>query len=112
MGLVLPALRADYVAVANCTCLDDRAIRCPPTVLMGDADPRTTPAEVGGWKKHTKNSFRLRLWPGGLFFLDGQEAPLDAEIRETLAVVGRSQAETRAGRTLGGHCWGENTPSQ
>lgn len=64
------------------------------------------------WKKHTKNSFRLRVGSGGHFFLDGQEAPLDAEIRGTLAGAERPQAETRAGRTLGGHCRGENTPSQ
>lgn len=71
-SLILPAMRADYHAVATYEPPPPGRARvgCPITALIGDADPRTTPQEAVVWREYTTGAFDLRVLPGGHFYLD------------------------------------------
>ncbi|WP_033347345.1 thioesterase II family protein [Kitasatospora aureofaciens] len=85
LRMSMPAIRADYRAVERYTCEPGRVLRCPITALTGDADPRTTVAEAEAWQEHTSGGFRLRVLPGGHFFLAEQQAAVLREITTELA---------------------------
>ncbi|WTG93535.1 alpha/beta fold hydrolase [Kitasatospora sp. NBC_01560] len=84
LRMALPALRGDYHAIETYGCPPDRQVRCPITVLTGDADPRTSLAEAEAWQTHTSGPFRLRVLPGGHFFLTGQQEAVNDEIARAL----------------------------
>ncbi|GAA1394549.1 thioesterase II family protein [Catellatospora coxensis] len=93
--MILPALRADYQAVETYRCDPGRRITAPILALVGDADPRVDVAEVESWAGHTVGGFRLRVLPGGHFYLTGQQAAVLGELR-TVTSVARSAVDTAA----------------
>ncbi|MFI1769745.1 thioesterase II family protein [Streptomyces sp. NPDC020800] len=75
----LPALRADYRAISRYRAAEDAAIDCPITVLVGDADPRTSLDDAHAWSGHTTVQAEVLTFPGGHFFLDANhDAVVDA----------------------------------
>ena len=68
-SMILPALRADYQAVETYVADPDAVLDRPIVALVGDADPRTTPAEAESWRRHTTGRFGLHVFPGGHFYL-------------------------------------------
>jgi surfactin synthase thioesterase subunit len=87
LGMILPALRADYQAVETYTYRPGPPLAIPLTALVGDADPRATPAEAAAWGDHTTASFGLEVFSGGHFYL--------TEHQETLAALLRSRLTSR-----------------
>ena len=84
-AMVLPAVRADYRAIARYVPPGGGArVDCPITALIGDADPRTTPREAAGWGACTTAGFDLRVFPGGHFYLDNCRAAVLDVITSTL----------------------------
>jgi len=69
MRAALPALRADYQAAETYRCDPAVTVDCPITVLTGDDDPKTTPAEADAWQRHTTGGFAVHTFRGGHFFL-------------------------------------------
>lgn len=67
--LILPALRADYRAVAAYTGTPGAPLSCPVVALTGDSDSEASLADVSAWRQHTTGPFDLRVFPGGHFFL-------------------------------------------
>jgi surfactin synthase thioesterase subunit len=80
LRMAMPAIRGDYQAIEAYRCGPDRRVRCPITVLTGDADPKTTAAEARAWDAHTEGRFGIRTFAGGHFFL----VRYQAEINEIL----------------------------
>jgi len=78
--MILPALRADYRAAETYRHRPGEPLRCPLTVLTGDADPKVTVDEAHDWAAHTSGPFDLKLFSGGHFFLQEHQ-------REVLAVL-------------------------
>jgi surfactin synthase thioesterase subunit len=70
LRLVLPATRADYLAVDRHPEPADLRLDCPVTALVGAADPEATVAETAAWEAHSAPGFRLAVFPGGHFYLD------------------------------------------
>ncbi|MET9258053.1 alpha/beta fold hydrolase [Streptomyces sp. NPDC003717] len=68
--LILPALRADYRAVAAYEPPGPERLACPVSALIGDADDRTTPEQAATWQERTSAAFDLHVLPGGHFYLD------------------------------------------
>jgi surfactin synthase thioesterase subunit len=66
----LPALRADYRAIGAYRAADDAVVGCPVTVLVGDADPRTSLDDARAWSAHTTAESEVLTFSGGHFFLD------------------------------------------
>jgi len=68
--LVLPPLRADYCAVETYVFEPGERLRCPVSVLLGDADPTLTIEQAEGWRTHTDGDFEVTTFRGRHFYLD------------------------------------------
>ncbi|MFF6808264.1 alpha/beta fold hydrolase [Streptomyces sp. NPDC012616] len=82
LRMVLPAIRSDYRAVETYRCEPGAAVRCPVTVLTGDADPRTSLEEARAWGEHTGAAPDVRVFSGGHFFLSERPAEVLAVLNE------------------------------
>jgi surfactin synthase thioesterase subunit len=80
LGLMLPAVRADYTAIETYRAAEDARVACPITVLVGDDDPNTTLDQARSWARHTTADCELRVYPGGHFYLFDQIPRLAEEI--------------------------------
>ncbi|GAB3440718.1 alpha/beta fold hydrolase [Streptomonospora sediminis] len=76
LRMALPAIRADYRAAETYRYQGGPALRCPVTVLAGDADPKTTADEARQWKEHTEAECDVHLFSGGHFFLADHQAEI------------------------------------
>ncbi|MFD8330062.1 thioesterase II family protein [Streptomyces lydicus] len=85
--MILPALRADYRAIESHRCPPDAAVRCPVTVLTGDADPHTTVEEARAWSGHTTGGCDTEIFPGGHFFLADRSADVLAAVARRLRTL-------------------------
>jgi surfactin synthase thioesterase subunit len=83
--MVLPSVRSDYRAAETYRWYGSDELRCPIVALTGDADPQVTLAEAEAWARHTTESFRLRVYDGGHFFLNDHAADVMREITTTIA---------------------------
>jgi surfactin synthase thioesterase subunit len=77
--MVLPAIRGDYRAVETYRYAPGSDVSCPIVALVGDTDPKVSPAEAAEWAKRTSGGFQLRVFPGGHFYLFDHE-PAIAEL--------------------------------
>jgi surfactin synthase thioesterase subunit len=85
MALLLPALRADITALET-----HRPHQRPPLPIplsvFGGADDLLTPREhLDAWRSETSSALRVRVFPGGHFYLDGRRDELLADLSATLA---------------------------
>ncbi|MFF8945469.1 thioesterase II family protein [Streptomyces sp. NPDC014864] len=83
--LVLPAIRADFTAVARYTARPGLPLDCPVTGYVGASDPDIRADEVAAWAGLAPRGFDLKVLPGGHFYLVDQRAALVADIRARLA---------------------------
>ncbi|MCG7529417.1 alpha/beta fold hydrolase [Streptomyces sp. OfavH-34-F] len=93
LEVILPALRADYEAVAAYV-PGDGVLACPVVALTGDEDAEAPVEDVAPWAERTRGSFALRVLPGGHFFLD---AHVPAVAGAALALCGVAPAGGGAG---------------
>ncbi|GHA42143.1 thioesterase [Streptomyces tauricus] len=91
--LVLPAIRADYRLVDAYPAGPRPPLDCPVYGYTGHDDPEVTPEQMRGWAETTQGAFRLRVLPGGHFYLRAEEAALLADMRD---VLGRLKYRTEA----------------
>ncbi|WP_030914410.1 thioesterase II family protein [Streptosporangium amethystogenes] len=84
MSLVMPVLRADLDVAESYVHQDEPPLACPISVFGGIGDPTTTAAGLGAWSAQTGSAFRLRLLPGGHFFIHTQRRSVLGVIREDL----------------------------
>lgn len=84
MELVLPLLRADFELVDTYPPSDLPPLDCPVTVFGGLADPEVRRDELEAWCEVTTNQCRLRMFPGGHFFLHDQRNALLRAIEQHL----------------------------
>lgn len=68
-AMFLPALRADYTALAGHTPSPNAVVGCPLTVLTGDRDPLFPVEDAGSWAEHTGAGAEVHVLPGGHFYL-------------------------------------------
>ncbi|GAA2988396.1 alpha/beta fold hydrolase [Streptosporangium longisporum] len=84
MSLIMPVLRADLNAAESYVHEDEPPLACPISVFGGNGDPTTTAGGLGAWSAQTGSAFRLRLLPGGHFFIHTQRRTLLRAIRADL----------------------------
>ncbi|MEU2912168.1 thioesterase II family protein [Streptomyces massasporeus] len=70
VAMVLPALRADYAALAAYSWAPREPLHTPVTVLCGDADPVVSVQEASQWRAFTRAETEVRVFPGGHFYVD------------------------------------------
>lgn len=84
LRMAMPAMRADYRAIESYAGDPDRRVSCPVTALIGDRDPKLDVASAKAWQRHTTAPFRLKVLPGGHFYLVERHAEVEGEIRAEL----------------------------
>ncbi|GID33112.1 thioesterase II family protein [Paractinoplanes brasiliensis] len=83
LGLVLPAIRADYRLLAGYR-RGAVAVGAPIVAFGGVDDPEVNRAELAAWSGFTRAGFGLRDFPGGHFYLT-DEPPILAALAEVLS---------------------------
>ena len=83
MAAVLPALRADLELCESLCPGAGVRLSCPITVF-GGADDAIEGGSLRGWRDLTADAFRMRMFPGGHFYLSAAGRALVAEIVEAL----------------------------
>ncbi len=109
LTMILPAIRADYRALARYAVARQEAVRaeaagqgsgaqspvpqgvpvqdrvgCPIVALTGDRDPVTPVADALAWAEHTTGGFESQVFPGGHFYLADQQEEVTRTIRDAL----------------------------
>jgi surfactin synthase thioesterase subunit len=84
LEMVLPALRADYRALATYRWQQKEPLAAPITALIGDSDPMVTVEAARTWREHTSGGFALKVFPGGHFYLADHIGQVTATVAEGL----------------------------
>jgi medium-chain acyl-[acyl-carrier-protein] hydrolase len=74
MDLLSPTVRADFAVAETYRYEPGAPLDCPITVLGGQEDPNNPPDRLHAWAEHTHADFRVRMAPGGHFFLHSATA--------------------------------------
>jgi medium-chain acyl-[acyl-carrier-protein] hydrolase len=82
--MALPALRADFALDYHYQPPDPATLPIPISVFGGDADPIVSTADLEAWRVHATGDFRVRVLPGGHFFLVEQSG---ADLLDDLSAV-------------------------
>jgi medium-chain acyl-[acyl-carrier-protein] hydrolase len=85
LALLLPTLRADIAALELHQPGRRAPLSCPITAFGGEADALTPRPHLEAWREETHAPFRLRVFPGGHFYLEACRAELLAEVGRALA---------------------------
>ncbi|MFB9831242.1 thioesterase II family protein [Actinoallomurus acaciae] len=80
----LPVIRNDYRAIETYAPPREQTLSCPITAFVGADDPRVTLDEAEAWDRHTDAGFRMRVFPGGHFYLTERPAETVTSLREAL----------------------------
>jgi pyochelin biosynthesis protein PchC len=92
LKLFLPALRSDYRALAAYRRPEGGPLSCPIVAMVGDRDHQVPVAHVEAWAAETNAGFKLRIYPGGHFYLAGQAVAVTAAIEQDLRRFGCFEA--------------------
>lgn len=85
--MVLPAIRSDYRAAETYRYSPGPPLTCPVVALVGGDDPKVSREEAEAWADHTEGPFRLRVFPGGHFYLNTWVDEVVTEISRHLSPV-------------------------
>lgn len=83
LGLLMPILRADVLAVESYRVTAGQVVQCPVDVCGGDDDLHPTPAALAGWQSWVSQPMGVRSFPGGHFYLVDQRDALLRWLAET-----------------------------
>lgn len=87
--LILPAVRADYRALAAYAAAPvgpetAGTVACPIVALVGDADPVTPVDDALAWSQFTTGGFESEVFPGGHFYLSDHQDRVTDSIRRVV----------------------------
>ena len=86
LRLVLPCVRADLRLIETYRPVRLPAVATPVTAYAGDADAHVSRDGVAAWNNLTSAEFNLRIFPGGHFYLVGQEREVVGDVCARLAL--------------------------
>lgn len=84
MELFAPILRADFELCETYALREDEPLDVPISAFGGLEDPDVSRDDLMAWKEHTRGFFKLRMFPGGHFFLNGARQQLVHAVSEDL----------------------------
>jgi medium-chain acyl-[acyl-carrier-protein] hydrolase len=94
LKLLVPVLRADIAALETFRPSKGAALPCPISAFGGAEDPRVPRNHLEAWRDQTDGAFRVRVFPGGHFYLNRESASLLEDIAATLAPMLHSCTQT------------------
>ncbi|MFF4116812.1 thioesterase II family protein [Streptomyces sp. NPDC001714] len=83
LAMILPAIRADYRALAGYPA-SQAVVDCPVVALTGDRDPVTPVEDALAWREHTTAEFASAVFPGGHFYLAEHQDEVVRLIRDAV----------------------------
>ncbi|MDX3853678.1 thioesterase II family protein [Streptomyces sp. AK02-01A] len=86
VAMALPALRADYGALASYRWTPDPVLNTPVSVFVGADDPVVPVAAADAWRERTALESETLVFPGGHFYLGGQLDKVAEAIVDRLGV--------------------------
>ena len=69
MEIFLPVLRADFSILETYQYQEEEPLDCPVSVLGGVKDNNAPYEDLIAWEKYTRCDFKVRMYPGGHFYL-------------------------------------------
>lgn len=94
LELLIPVLRADIAALETFQPSKGAALPCPISAFGGGQDPLVPRKHLEAWRGQTDGPFRVRVFPGGHFYLQSQRDALLADLSATLAPTLRGTRQT------------------
>ncbi len=85
LSLFLPALRADFILFDDFVLTPGDPLDGPLSAFGGEQDEEVLVDDLPAWQGLTRGRFRLRLLPGGHFFLKSQQKPVLRAVAADLA---------------------------
>jgi surfactin synthase thioesterase subunit/glycosyltransferase involved in cell wall biosynthesis len=85
MRAILPALEADAALYRNYIYAEEPPLSVPIRAYGGTNDPNVRREHLDGWAEQTTESFAVRLFPGGHFYLTAARPQLVEALEEDLA---------------------------
>jgi surfactin synthase thioesterase subunit len=73
MELFLPLLRSDIHLGETYVYSTEAPLDCPITAFGGLEDEEVSREELAGWSEQTRSRFRMHMFPGDHFYLNGKE---------------------------------------
>ena len=74
MELLLPLLRSDMRLLETYGYDHEAPLDCPISAFGGLADKEVSRDELAAWRDQTRSRFRMQIFPGDHFFLNGKES--------------------------------------
>jgi medium-chain acyl-[acyl-carrier-protein] hydrolase len=93
----LTILRADLMLAASYRYEEEPPLQCSLSVYGGLRDASSDRDSLLGWQRHTAGKFRLRMFPGGHFFITGART---AVLQSILADIAESSDQQMRSRTF------------
>ena len=87
LALLIPALRADIAALETFQPSKGAVLPFPISAFGGVPDPLVPRSHLEAWRSQTDGPFRVRVFPGGHFYMNSQRDALLAELSATLAPI-------------------------
>ena len=84
VDLLLPALKADFSVLENCDYSEEAPLDCPISAFGGERDILVFEEDLKAWESHTATSFKMRIYPGGHFFLQNSQKSILKAISDDL----------------------------
>ena len=97
LNLLLPCLRADIAALENFATPAHPPLDIPIAAFGGDSDRQTPVEDLEPWGQETNAGFRVRVFPGGHFYLDSLRERVLAEVMKILLRDGSHKASSGGG---------------
>lgn len=84
--MILPAVRADYAAMAayDAAASTVEPVGCPIVAMVGDGDPVVPVEDALAWARFTTGGFDSEVFPGGHFYLARQADRVAESIRRVV----------------------------
>ncbi len=84
MRAILPALEADAALYRNYIYAEDPPLAVPIRAYGGADDPNVRREHLEGWAEQTTESFAVRVFPGGHFYLNTAREPFLQALEDDL----------------------------
>jgi surfactin synthase thioesterase subunit len=85
--MALPVLRADLAIVETYTYRDEQPLDLPLTAFGGIGDPEANEEQIRGWQAQSTQPVRVRMFPGGHFFVNSEREAVVGELATVLRSV-------------------------
>jgi medium-chain acyl-[acyl-carrier-protein] hydrolase len=85
--MALPVLRADLAIVETYTYRDEPPLDLPLAAFGGVGDPEASEEQIRGWQAQSTRPVRVRMFPGGHFFVNAEREAVMGELAAVLKSV-------------------------